>query len=41
VGREHIGLELLTDLAEEAGGRLEVESEPGAGTKLRLEVPVA
>jgi two-component system NarL family sensor kinase len=39
--RGHIGLELLTDLAEEAGGRLNVESQPGAGTKVRLEVPVA
>jgi signal transduction histidine kinase len=41
VSREHIGLELLSDLAEEAGARLEVESRPGAGTKLRLEVPAA
>jgi signal transduction histidine kinase len=38
---EHMGLELLSDLAEEAGGRLAVESRPGAGTKLRLEVPAA
>ena len=38
--REHMGLGLLSDLAEEAGGRLAVESQPGAGTKLRLEVPV-
>ncbi|HEX6715379.1 MAG TPA: sensor histidine kinase [Thermoleophilaceae bacterium] len=37
--REHMGLEMLSDLAEEAGGRLAVESRPGAGTKLRLEVP--
>jgi signal transduction histidine kinase len=40
-GREHMGLDLLSDLAEEAGGRLAVESQPGAGTRLRLEVPVA
>jgi signal transduction histidine kinase len=40
VDREHMGLELLSDLAEEAGGRLAVESAPGAGTTLRLEVPV-
>ena len=39
--RGHMGLGLLADLAEEAGGRLVVSSEPGAGTKLRLEVPVA
>jgi signal transduction histidine kinase len=36
---EHMGLEMLSDLAEEAGGRLAVESQPGGGTKLRLEVP--
>jgi signal transduction histidine kinase len=39
--REHMGLGLLSDLAEEAGGRLAVESRPGAGTTVRLEVPVA
>jgi signal transduction histidine kinase len=39
--RGPMGLGLLADLAEEAGGRLDVSSEPGAGTKLRLEVPVA
>jgi two-component system, NarL family, sensor kinase len=38
--REHMGLGLLSDLATEAGGRLQVSSGPGAGTKLRLEVPV-
>jgi two-component system, NarL family, sensor kinase len=37
--REHMGLGLLADLAEEAGGRLNVSSAPGHGTKLRLEVP--
>jgi signal transduction histidine kinase len=40
-GREHMGLDLLSDLAEEAGGRLAIESQPGHGTKLRVEVPVA
>jgi two-component system, NarL family, sensor kinase len=37
----HMGLELLSDLAEEAGGQLRVRSSPGGGTQLRLEVPVA
>jgi signal transduction histidine kinase len=37
----HMGLKLLSDLAEEAGGRLSVESAAGEGTRLRLEVPVA
>jgi two-component system NarL family sensor kinase len=40
-GREHMGLGLLSDLAQEVGGRLAVESAPGAGTKLKLEVPAA
>jgi two-component system NarL family sensor kinase len=40
-GREHMGLGMLSDLAEEEGGRLRVSSEPGAGTKLELEVPLA
>jgi signal transduction histidine kinase len=39
-GEAHMGLELLSDLAEEAGGRLKVSSSPGRGTQLRLEVPV-
>lgn len=38
-GREHMGLSLLTDLAEEAGGRVTVDSKPGAGTTLALELP--
>jgi two-component system NarL family sensor kinase len=37
----HMGLKLLSDLAEEAGGRLWVESAAGQGTQVRLEVPVA
>jgi signal transduction histidine kinase len=36
----HVGLRLLEDLAETAGGSLQLESEPGRGTRLRLEVPV-
>ena len=39
--REHMGLGMLSDLAEEAGGQLVVSSVPGAGTKVKLEVPVA
>jgi two-component system, NarL family, sensor kinase len=39
-GETHMGLGLLSDLAEEAGGRLKISSSPGAGTQLKLEVPV-
>jgi signal transduction histidine kinase len=34
-----IGLRALRDLVREAGGRLQVRSEPGAGTTVHLEVP--
>lgn len=36
----HMGLGMLSDLAQEAGGRLSVSSAPGEGTRLELEVPV-
>ena len=36
----HIGLAVLRDLAESAGGTLSVRSAPGAGTTIDLEVPV-
>ncbi|MEA2371428.1 MAG: two-component system, NarL family, sensor kinase [Solirubrobacteraceae bacterium] len=35
----HLGLSLLEDLVEQAGGTLAVHSEPGHGTKVELEVP--
>jgi len=35
----HVGLELLEDLARHAGGSLAVDSHPGGGTRLVLEVP--
>jgi two-component system, NarL family, sensor kinase len=37
----HLGLRVLGDMARDAGGRLDIESEPGRGTRVRLEVPVA
>jgi signal transduction histidine kinase len=37
----HVGLNLLSQLADEAGGRLHVDGRPGAGTSVELEVPVA
>jgi two-component system, NarL family, sensor kinase len=37
----HFGLRIMEDLARDAGGRLVVESAPGEGTRVELEVPVA
>ncbi|HLL87615.1 MAG TPA: ATP-binding protein [Thermoleophilaceae bacterium] len=36
----HFGVWLLHDLARAAGGRAEIESEPGRGTRVRVEVPL-
>jgi signal transduction histidine kinase len=36
----HFGLVLLADLAAEAGGRLDVDSAPGRGTRVKMEIPV-
>jgi len=35
----HVGLSLLEQLAERAGGRLDVRSAPGRGTMFALELP--
>lgn len=35
----HVGLSLLGALAEDAGGRLDVDSSPGRGTRVTMEVP--
>ena len=37
----HLGLRLLRDVAAEAGARLEIHSESGRGTCLRVEAPLA
>jgi two-component system, NarL family, sensor kinase len=37
----HLGLRVLGDMARDAGGRLGIDSEPGRGTRVCLEVPVA
>ncbi len=36
----HLGLSLVEELAEQAGGSLMVDSREGAGTRVRLEVPL-
>lgn len=35
----HVGLLLLRDLVQTAGGTLEFDSAPGQGTRVRLEAP--
>ncbi len=37
----HFGLRVLNDMATHAGGSLSIDSAPGAGTRVQLEVPVA
>ena len=39
-GEEHFGLRMLEDLARDSGGRLELDSAPGRGTTVRLEIPL-
>jgi signal transduction histidine kinase len=39
-GEGHLGLRLLGDLARDAGGRLELSSQPGEGTRLSVEAPL-
>ena len=36
----HVGLSLVEELAEQAGGSLTIDSHEGAGTQVRLEVPL-
>jgi signal transduction histidine kinase len=36
----HLGLSLVEELARQAGGNLTIDSREGAGTRIRLEVPV-
>jgi len=37
----HLGLQLLADLSDDAGGSLDLTSAPGEGTTVRFEVPLA
>lgn len=39
VGDGHLGIQLLTDLAHEAGGELQLDSSPAGGTRICVEVP--
>jgi signal transduction histidine kinase len=40
VGEGHYGLRFIRERAEGMGGRLSIDSAPGQGTRLTLEVPV-
>jgi two-component system NarL family sensor kinase len=35
----HVGLSLVEELAQQAGGSLSIDSHEGEGTRVRLEVP--
>jgi signal transduction histidine kinase len=37
---EHLGLQLLSDLAHDANGSFDVTTAPGEGTRIRLQVPI-
>lgn len=39
-GDQHFGLRMLEDLARDSEGRLELDSVPGEGTTVRLEIPL-
>jgi signal transduction histidine kinase len=39
-GNGHLGLRVLRDMARDAGGHLDIDSAPGGGTRVWLEVPV-
>jgi two-component system NarL family sensor kinase len=39
-GEGHFGMRLVRDLVRDAGGELVVDSAPGEGTRVRVEVPV-
>jgi len=39
-GADGLGLRLVADLAEDAGGHLNIDSTPGRGTMVRVEVPI-
>ena len=40
-GGQHLGLNILRDRAREIGGDIEIESEPGDGTRIHLQFKVA
>jgi len=41
LGTSHLGLTSMRERVKALGGRLEIESQPGAGTHIKVEVPLA
>jgi two-component system nitrate/nitrite sensor histidine kinase NarX len=39
VGADHVGMRLMKERAERVGGRIELASSPGAGTRLEAILP--
>ncbi|MGE5138309.1 MAG: GAF domain-containing protein [Rudaea sp.] len=37
---EHVGLQIMRERAESMGGRFEIHSQPGKGTRIRVELPI-
>ncbi len=40
-GDSHFGLQIMRERAESVGGKLEIQSQPGLGTRLTLSIPLA
>jgi two-component system nitrate/nitrite sensor histidine kinase NarX len=40
-GEGHIGLNIMRERAQRIGGEVDIESRPGAGTTVTLQLPVA
>jgi signal transduction histidine kinase len=40
MGQNHYGLTIMRERAEEVGGKVRFESQPGAGTKVIIEIPL-
>jgi two-component system nitrate/nitrite sensor histidine kinase NarX len=39
VGADHVGMRLMRERAERVGGRIELDSKPGIGTRLEAILP--
>jgi two-component system nitrate/nitrite sensor histidine kinase NarX len=39
VGKDHVGMRLMRERAARVGGRIDLQSQPGAGTRLEAILP--